>query len=219
MKVVTFKEAKKHDRSNIRKILELAIFVRPAQDDSTPVTAIWGPDGLIVPTDLQPIGLTTKDDGATWTRSQETSETTSHGYAQPTRIDVVSDVSGLTFTGQESKRTVMEVYHDLDLSGVTTDADGNFYFDKPDRPSQRRWEVWGIGKDGAGPDAIYTARILPEAQITEMQDQAWTEGDETKYPCTMTGYVHEGWGTSLREIWGGPGLDHEAMGFPAPASG
>ena len=24
-------------------------------------------------------------------------------------------------------------------------------------------------------------------------------------------------GTSMREIWGGPGLDHEAMGFPASA--
>lgn len=214
---MTFNDIKDHNRANIRKILEMAIFVRPWASDSTPVTQIWDGTDLVLPTGFVSVGLTTKDDGATWTRDQETSDVTSHGYAQPTRRDILSDVSGVNFIGQESKLQTMELYHDMDLSSVTTDANGNFHFDKPSRPTSRRWEVLGLGKDGDGPDAIYVARILPEAQVTEMTEQSWAEGTEVRYPVTMTGYVHEGWGTSLREIWGGPGVDHAAMGFPAPA--
>lgn len=213
MSVQTFNDVKDHDRSLIRKILEMAIFVRPYSADSTPITSIWTPAaGLTIPSGFKSVGLTTKDEGTTWTRNQETSDTTSHGYAQPTRRDILSDVSGVNFIGQESNRTNMELYHDMDLSGVTAGPNG-FYFDKPSRPTSRRWEVLGLGKDGDGPDAIYVARILPEAQVTEMSDQSWQEGQELRYPCTLTGYVHEGWGTSLRELWGGPGLDAEAMGF------
>lgn len=213
----TFNEVRGQNRSNILKVLELAIFARPWSATSTPVTSIWNATGLVIPTGFQPLGLTTKSDGVTWSREQDKSETMSYGHSQPTRIDITSDVSGLNFTMQESKRLTMEMYHGLSLSGVTTDANGNFYFDKPSRPAQPRWEILALGKDGAGPDAKYVVRILPEAQVTEMTEQTWTEDTEVLYPATLTGFVHEGWGTSFREIWGGPGIDHTAMGFPAPA--
>lgn len=212
--MATFNEVKQHDDRNIRKILEMAIFVRPYEEDFAPFNAIWGADGLIIPDGFVGVGKTTKSDGATWTRAQDTTDVESHGYSEPSRRDITSDVSGLTFTMQESKRTSMELYHDQDLSGVTVrPAGAGFYFDKPARPTARRWTVLGLGKDGDGPDAVYVARVLPRAQVTEMSDQSWTEENELQYPATMTGYTDTGWGTSIREIWGGPGLNAAAMGF------
>lgn len=215
--MATFAEAKGHSPKNIRKVLEMAILVKPYDEADTEITKIYGATGLIVPAGYVSVGLTTKDDGATWSRDQETSDVTSHGYAEPVRRDILSDVTGLAFTMQESKRQTMELFHGLDLSPVTTDTDGNFFFDKAARPVQRKYRVLALGKDGDGPDAIYVARWLPNAQVTENGEQAWSEGDEVKYPATFTAYTDEQFGTSFREIWGGPGLDHEAMGFPAPA--
>lgn len=215
----TFTEAKGHNASNIRKVLEMAIFVKPAEDGDTAITKVYTKaDGLTIPAGYMPVGLTTKDDGATWSRDQETSDVTSHGYAEPTRRDIVSDVTGLAFTMQESKRQSMELFHGLDLSSVTTDSDGNFFFDKASRPAQRKYRVLALGKDGDGPDAVYVVRWLPNAQVTENGEQAWSEGDEVRYPATFTAYNSEEFGTSFREIWGGPGVDHEAMGFPTPAA-
>lgn len=217
MAVKTFNEQKGQLQSNIRKVLEMAIFVKPKEDADTEITKIWtAADGLIVPAGYLPVGLTTKDDGATWSRDQETSEVTSHGVAESTRRDIVGDATGLAFTMQESKRTTMELFHGLDLSAITTDADGNFFFDKASRPVSKHYRVLAIGKDGDGPDAIYLARWLPDATITENGEQAWSEGDEVKYPATFSAYTDDVVGTSQREIWGGPGLDHAAMGFPAP---
>ena len=216
--MATFTEAKGHNTSNIRKVLEMAIFVKPAEDSDVEIKQVYtAADGLVIPTGYLPVGLTTKDDGASWSRDQETADVTSHGYAEPTRRDILSDVTGLAFTMQESKRTAMELFHGLDLSAVTTDADGNFFFDKAARPASRKYRVLALGKDGDGPDAIYLARWLPNAQVTENGEHAWSEGDEIKYPATFTAYSAEKFGTSFREIWGGPGLDHTAMGFPAPS--
>lgn len=217
--MATFTEVKGHAPSNIRKPLELSIFVKPYDDEDEEITQLWDGSGLVVPTGYVSVGLVTKDDGATWSRDQETADVTSHGYAEPTRRDITSDVSGLAFTMQESKRQAMEIYHSLDLSEITTDSNGNFYFDKASRPAQRRYRVLALGKDGDGLDAIYMARWLTNAQVTENGQQAWTEGTEVQYPATFTAYFDELMGTSLREIWGGPGLDHEAMGFQAPAGG
>lgn len=218
--MATFTEAKGHNPSNIRKVLEMAIFAKPVDDADTAITSIYTTaTGLTIPAGYISVGLTTKDDGASWTRDQEWSETTSHGYSEPTRRDSLSDITGLSFTMQESKRQTLEMHHGLDMSGVTTDADGNFYFDKASRPVKRNYRILALGKDGDGPDAIYVARWLPNAEITENGEQAWSEGDEVRYPATLSGRVDEQFGTSFREIWGGPGVDHAAMGFPAPPVG
>lgn len=213
----TFTEVKGHNASNIRKMLEMSIFIKPAEPDDLEITKVWDTDGVFVPEGYVSVGLTTKDDGATWPRDQEQAETESHGYSEATRRDWIRDVTGLSFTMQETKRQTLEIHHGVDLAGVTTDADGNFYFDKPARPAGRQYRVFALGKDGDGPDAIYCGRWLPLTDITENGEQAWQEGEEIRYPITMNGKVDEQFGTSFREIWGGPGLNHAAMGFPVPA--
>lgn len=212
----TFDQIKGHKSDNIRKILEMAIFVKRYDEAQAPITSVWDGDKLILPEGFTPVGHTDKGDGVTWSRDQDASEVESYGYAEPTRKDILKDMTGLEFTAQESTRTTFELDKGRDLSAVVPDAKGNLVFDKPTRPQPLNWTVLAIGKDGDGPDAIYVVRILPKAQVTENKEQKWSESDALTYPATFSAYVDEAWGTSMREIWGGPGLNHEAMGFPAP---
>ena len=213
----TFDTLKGHDNNRIRKILEMALFAKRWDPADEAPTQIWDGTQLTLPAGYVPIGLTTKDDGATWSREQETSDVTSHGYAEPTRRDILSDQTGLNFTAQEAKRTTLELDKGVDLSAVKPDANGNLVIDKPSRPQPLYWRVLAIGKDGDGPDAIYVVRWLPRAQVTENAEQNWSEESELTFPSTFSAYTDPEVGTSMREIWAGPGLDHAEMGFPAPA--
>ena len=215
--MATFNDIKGHNPKNIRKILEMAIFVKRYDDADEEITSIWDGTGLVLPAGYESVGLTTKSDGATWQREQEVSDVTSHGYAEPTRRDILSDQTGLNFTAQEAKRITLELDKGVDLSGVEPDANGNLVIDKPSRPQPLYWRVLAIGKDGDGPDAIYVVRWLPRAQVTENAEQNWSEESELTFPSTFSAYTDPKVGTSLREIWAGPGLDHAEMGFPAPA--
>ena len=215
--MATFNDIKGHNPKNIRKILEMAIFVKRYDDADEEITSIWDGTGLVLPAGYESVGLTTKSDGATWQRDQEVSDVTSHGYAEPTRRDILSDQTGLNFTAQEAKRTTLELDKGVDLSGVEPDANGNLVIDKPSRPQPLYWRVLAIGKDGDGPDAIYVVRWLPRAQVTENAEQNWSEESELTFPSTFSAYTDPEVVTSMREIWAGPGLDHEEMGFPAPA--
>ena len=215
--MATFNDIKGHNPKNIRKILEMAIFVKRYDDADTEITSIWDGTGLTLPAGYESVGLTTKSDGATWQRDQEVSDVTSHGYAEPTRRDILSDQTGLNFTAQEAKRTTLELDKGVDLSAVKPDANGNLVIDKPSRPQPLYWRVLAIGKDGDGPDAIYVVRWLPRAQVTENAEQNWSEESELTFPSTFSAYTDPEVGTAMREIWAGPGLDHAEMGFPAPA--
>ena len=216
MTVATFETVKGHEPLNIRKPLELALFGRRREDGVAPlnIKKVWSSaSGLIVPDGLEPLGLITKKDGVSWPRQQDSSEVESHGYGEPTRVDITKDVTGLKATLQESKKSAMEIFHGLNLSSVQADADGNIYFDKPARPQAIEWELFAIGKDGDADEAIYMGRYLPRARVTENGTQAWTEGEEILYPATWTGFLDTTCGTSFREIWGGPGMDVARMGF------
>ena len=215
--MATFNDIKGHNPKNIRKILEMAIFVKRYDDADTEINSIWDGTGLVLPAGYESVGLTTKSDGATWQRDQEVSDVTSHGYAEPTRRDILSDQTGLNFTAQEAKRTTLELDKGVDLSAVEPDTNGNLVIDKPSRPQPLYWRVLAIGKDGDGPDAIYVVRWLPRAQVTENAEQNWSEESELTFPSTFSAYTDPEVGTSMREIWAGPGLDHAEMGFPAPA--
>jgi hypothetical protein len=217
--MATFDATKDHNPALVRKALEVLILMKPVADSDPEVETLWNGTGLVVPSGYLPVGMITKDDGITFGRDQDTSETMAHGEAEPVRRDITSDTASLSFTMIESRRQAMEVYHGQDLSGITTDSSGNFYFDKASRPQHRYYRVLAIAKDGDGLEASYWARWYPRAQVSENAEQAWTEGEEVRYPATLSAYRDVEVGTSMRELWGGPGLDHAAMGFPAPAGG
>ncbi len=163
------------------------------------------------------IGLVTKDDAYTWARNVEMAETRSHGYLDPTRRDITGNVSSLAFTAQETKLKTLEVYHNVDLQGVTAAAaTGEFTFNDPLQAATRYHRVISIGRDGVGTQAIYLIRVMPRAMLSEPGEQQWSDENELVYPMTMTATPDSALGYSMRYVFGGPGWRAlcSSMGIP-----
>jgi hypothetical protein len=219
--VATLVDLQKKQTQLIRKIQAASIFYAPiATAIPAQFTAGASADLTALPAGWDDIGLVTKDDAYTWTRDVNMSETTSHGYVDPTRRDITANVSSLAFTAQETKLRTLEVYHNIDLTGVTpTATTGEVTFNDPLTPGTRYHRVIAIGQDGAGTGTIYVIRVIPRAILSEPGEQAWSDEDELVYPMTMTATPDSTLGYSIRYVFGGPGWKSQlvAMGFPAAA--
>src|SRR5690606_196954 len=112
----------------------------------------------------------------------------------------------------ESKRLAFELHEGIDLSAVTQDANGNVSWDQPDRPASAYYRVLALFKDGEGADAIYFAKWLPRAMVTDQGEQSWNEESELQYPLTLTAFVDDAVGTAVRSMWAGPTDRLTAMG-------
>lgn len=211
----SFAELQNHFDDLIRKGLEGSVFAKRFAEADPEIETLKDATGLLaLPPGYNDVGNLTKDQGVAWTREIDTSETQSLGKSEPTRRDIVSDVSGLQFTMQESRKEVFELYDGIDLTGIVQDANGNVSWDKADRPASIYYRMFALFKDGDGVDAIYFAKWLPRAQIVERGEQAWNENNEIQYPVTITAYVDRAVGTSMRTLWAGPADKMTAMGFP-----
>jgi hypothetical protein len=186
----------------------------------TPIESVWDAEdgGLIIPPNFIPVGLITKADGSTWSRSTTVADTESAGYAEPTRRDVTGDVRGLRFTAQESNRATLALYESLPADQVKQIAGGAVTYDAPARPGLIEYEVLAIAQDGVGADVLHQVRYLPRATMTEFSDQRWSEDGEWLYPCNFGAMVDPNAGTSLRTWWCGSEARLEGMGFD-PAGG
>jgi hypothetical protein len=215
--VPTFSELQNRAQTLIRKGLEGSVFVKRYDADDDEIDALGGGSGLLaLPDGYEDLGWITKDQGLNWTRDIETSDVTSLGSAEPTRRDITADVSGLQVTAQETKVVTIGLYEGLDLSAATHDTAGNVVIDKPDRPASIYYRVLGLMKDGDGVDAIYIAKWLPRAQVTDRGEQAWNEENEVQYSFTFSAFNDQTVGTSQRLLVWSPtvGLITD-MGFNA----
>lgn len=204
----------------IRKALSGSVFIAPIGTTlPTSLTTGATPALTALPAAWKDLGYLSKDDGATWSRETELSEVTSWGALESTRSDINSDVVNLAVTAQETKLLTLELYENVDLSGVTPAATtGEIAFSKPTRPATRYHRLMAICQDGEGADAIYIGKLCPRAQVVEVGDQTWTDGDDPiTYPMTFSAKTDSTAGYSLRYFFGGPGWKAllEDMGFPA----
>lgn len=178
-----------------------------------PGTAV---DLLALPTGYSDIGLVTKDDGYTFGNEWEMAETTSHGFSDPTRRDILSNTSTIGLTAQETKRNVLEMFHNVDLSTVVpTPATGEIRFDKPLQQRTTYYRTLLIARDGVGPQTIYMGILYPRAMVSETGEQTGSEESEFSYPMTITATPDFAVGTAARFLFGGPGwiATLAAMGF------
>jgi hypothetical protein len=203
----------------IRKALDAVVFAAPTT--SLEVAAITtGATGALVtlPAGYVSLGHHTEDDGINWTREVETADVRSHGSSEPTRRDITSDVTGLVVLAQETKLQTLEMFNNVDLSTVVPDATtSEIAFNRTSQPATRYYRLLALAQDGAGDDTIYFARFCPRASISEYSDQAWSKGEEVRYPLTFTAFLDDDLGYSMREMWGGPGIADlvDDMGFGA----
>lgn len=204
----------------IRKALEGSIFLAP-YTATLPAALTSGASSALLelPAGYADVGWVDKGDGATWSRSVDTSDVESWGAVEPTRRDIIKQTDGLKFTAQETKRSTLEMYEGVDLSTVVPDATtGEVKFNRPSRPATRYYRVFGLFVDGSGVNSIYIARLLPKANVTDTGDQKWSDGDQAVgFEVTLTANYDEAAGTSMSCFFGGPGwkLLLDEMGFPA----
>lgn len=214
MSVQTFDQIKGHNTKLIRKALAGAVFAKRYAPEDEPITQIYtAADGLVIPAGYESVGVTSKSSAAKFARDTETAEVESWGYGDPTRQDLIKDVTSLQFTMQESKRQVFELYNSMDLAAVKADAEGNIIMDKPSTPQALDWRIFTLSRDGDGPNAIYFLKWLPNCRVTAVEDQELSDGAELAYTVTVTGFSDPELLTAVREVWGGPGLQITDMGF------
>lgn len=203
----------------IRKALAGSVFIAPMA--TALPAAMTGPAGDLteLPAEWVDLGYLSKDDGASWSRATDLSEVTSWGALEPTRSDIRSDVTSLAVTAQETKKLTLELYENVDLAAVTpTTGSGEVAFSKATRPAPRFNRLFAICQDGEGADAVYIGKLAPRAQVTEVGDQVWSDGDSPiTYPLTFSAKVDADAGYAIRYFFGGPGWKAMLtdMGFPA----
>lgn len=167
------------------------------------------------------LGRHTKDDGLTWSHDIATEDTTSHGVAVPTRRDKTSDILTLQVVLQESKRRTFELAMGIDLSSVTPVATtGEISWVKPVTPATIYYRLIALASDGVGTSQYFYARFLPRVNVTNVDDESWSDSTERRTAVTFTANIDDALGYDLKEHWGGPGLRSAltAMGFPALGS-
>ncbi|WP_043842010.1 hypothetical protein [Amycolatopsis taiwanensis] len=214
----SYSALKRKQSELIRKALEGSVFIADHSAElPTTLTTGSSADLVPLPSGYEDLGWVSKSDGATWSRSVDTSDVESWGAVEPTRTDITKQTDGLKVVAQETKRRTLELYEGLDLSGVTPDPmTGEVTFDRPSRPATRYFRALGLFVDGAGADTIYVAKLLPKASVTETGDQKWSDdGDPIGYDVTLTAKYDDEAQTAMRMFFGGPGWKAllDDMGF------
>lgn len=206
--MATFEELRDAKGSLIRKALGGFIVVAPMSVE-VPDKFI-GADGALV--DLKALGYKklgwlTKGDGINFSRETEQQETESFGALEPTRIDFTKDVTSAAFRCQETNKSVLEMYYNLDLSDVVADKNNEFSFENEAQPSTIYRRMIYIAKDGNGDDAKYIIKTMPKAIVSEVQEQSWSSESELSYGLTVKATTDDELGFSVRHSFGGPGFE------------
>lgn len=191
----------------IRKARDGSLFL--AETTATAVTTLTSTSGATLsalPAGYSDIGWISSD-GASYSRETEVSEVTSFGSVEPTRTDTTRDVITVSATCQETKLETIGLYTGVDLSVIEANATtGEVQIDKPARPGYRHYRLLGLFVDDGDDGEIYLARFMPRARVTEIGEQAFTDGDDPiSYNVTWTGVEDSTLGYSHRWIFGGPG--------------
>lgn len=206
----------------IRKAQDCVVLIGP-DTANAPTTITTGASATLVDllgtlTGYVSLGRHTKDDGLTWSHDIATEDTMSHGVAVPTRRDKTQDILTLQVVLQESKRATFELALGLDLSTVTpTVTTGEVAWSKPATPATIYYRLLALASDGAGTSQYFYARFLPRAEVTNVDDENWSDATERRTAVTFTANIDDVLGYDVREFWGGPGFRTNlvAMGFPA----
>ena len=207
----------KDNAGAIRKYTRAVIFVAPESAES--ITAITeavttgaNPTLKTLPTGYTPAGLIKKADGISFSAERDMSDTESLGYAAPTRRDVLSEASSLSFTPHETNRLITGLYHGLDLSTVVPDAEtGEVSYAKPTTPPTIYYRVLVIGRDGVGANEHFKAWFVPRGIISETSETGMSAEDEASYGMTLSATPDPVLGYSVREFQAGAGFKANAV--------
>lgn len=132
------------------------------------------------------------------------------GDAYPSRIDVESENATMSATMMETKKNVLELVQNVDLSSVEASATtGELTWDKPLVPTLQDWRVLALFKDINKSDGldVYLGVYYPRANITQNGSQTFANNEAgLVYPATVQALPDDTEGTAQRYFMGGPGM-------------
>lgn|SRR5690606_1619390 len=215
----TFENVADRRASLLRKALRGTVLVGK-YDDVEPVTSLVAPNGQIeVPEGYESVGWISED-GLSFSRDREISDIRGWGSGSFLRRDIQSEDHTLSFTALETKRLTHELRAGRDLTDNTVSPDGEWSYEIEERPGVFYWRVIALGVDGQGDNLIYTARVYHRCTVTEMDDESWTDGDETlNYNVTLSAVPDEEMQSLGQEFIFGPGLLNLAENMGLEVSG
>lgn len=202
----------------IRKALRGAGFAAPYSAPA--LETISGANGaLVIPSTYKSLGKLSSD-GAERSTEQEVSELRGWGDGAPARRDIDTETDSINITAMETKKQVIELRENVDLTGVVPDTNGEIAFDKPATPITRHWRFLALAKDinQANGLEVFCGIHYPKSNFSQNGSQNLQPGDNAlQYPMTVSALQDAAAGTSVRIFWAGPGLAGlvDAMGFTA----
>ncbi len=192
----------------IRKALDADVFMAPMS--STPPTSLTTTSSSTLsalPTGYVDMGFLDKAQGIDAAKQITTVPVMSVGQLQPTRNDISRNETTLKFTMQETKRATLELYNQVDLSGVILDATTmELDFTENVRPTTIDYRCFVLWTDNYGADSIWVGMDLPRVSVTAVGGIKITDGvDAITRDVTLTAYVDPVLGYAVRHLYGGPG--------------
>lgn len=211
--------------SNIFKAKSVAVFVAPITTAMPTALTTGGTTSPDVPitlselTGFEPIGLLRKDDAVSRTRDRETSEVAAVGYDDPVREDVTTDTMSAKIVCLETRKSTIEKYLNIDLSGVTPNANtGEVSFPHVSVGKLSRYRWLFIGQDGTALDRSWIGWGFSAGVVSEVDDQVLGGTDDPwMWPMTIKSQLDTTLGWGVKSYHAGPGWKSRltALGFSA----
>lgn len=180
------------------------------------ITTLVATGGQIkVPDTYESLGWISED-GLTFSRNRDFSEVRGWGSGTVLRRDIKTDDRTVQFAALEDKRLTHELRENLDLEDTEMTATGELKYDMLSKPDIMYWRGLAIGVDGEGSARFYIAKAFHKLTVSDMDDEAWTDGDDPlMFNVTMTAQPDDVTGTLGTEFIFGPGAlaRAAAMGF------
>nr|WP_296763809.1 hypothetical protein [Rhodococcus sp. (in: high G+C Gram-positive bacteria)] len=204
--MASFAEIRDLKQSLIRKPLAGAVLLAPLSAD-VPQTFTTGTTAeLAALTAYKSVGHISRENSPTFTPETEVSDVESWGLLESARTDIISRNTTISWTGQETHKLNLELYHNVDLSAVTPDATtGEVSFADPTDPSIIYHRAIFLSVDGSGANAIYIIKVAPRFTVTEVAEQSWNQESAIEYAITGRAKVDEDEGYAIKTFFGGPG--------------
>lgn len=201
----------------VRKVLAGAV-LDAGMDADLPETLTSGASSeLVAMTGFSSLGRIS-DAGLSASADTESSGVPGWGALEDVRTDIIRRTSTFNFSCLETKKNVLALYTNQDLTAITSDATtGEVSFTEATKPDTRYRRMILLGIDGEGANAIYIARFLPRATVSEVSEQSWSTEDALAYQMTVTAKIDSTLGYAVKHLYGGPGWKalNTKMGFTA----
>ncbi|HEV3309958.1 MAG TPA: hypothetical protein VG815_05535 [Chloroflexota bacterium] len=194
----------------IRKGLSGGIFIAPVTSAAITKSNLFDPTtGALVnplPAGYRDLGFLSTA-GAVFARTAKTTDIDSWQSDSHTRTDIISDVTTITITPQETNQSTIGLFLGVDASTITPGVNGAYEVDRPAISIPRYYRVLALAVDTTTNGEIVYGRFLPRALVTAFASQTMANAaTPLEFGVTITGYLDSVLGYPEAFLFGGEGL-------------